>query len=125
MIFRILLTGCCVWPLVANAADQATEPSRWQGEGAFGFTSTSGNTNSETLTANLGIVRESVKWKHTAVLKIFQAETDNQESADSLEFTAPSEYALSDKYYLFGNLRHEEDEFSGFEYQDSLAFGVG
>lgn len=125
MITRILLIGCCLLPVATNAADESSGAGGWHGEGALGFTSTSGNTDSETLTANLGITRQSANWKHTAGLKIIQSETDNQESADSLEITARSEYSLSDRSYLFGKLRHEDDEFSGFEYQNSIAFGAG
>lgn len=125
MKIKILLIGCCLLPLVTHAADESAAPGGWKGEGALGFTSTSGNTDSETLTANLGIARESGQWKHTAGLKVIQAETDNQESADSIVLTARSEYALSDKSYVFGKIRHEDDEFSGFEYQNSIAFGIG
>jgi len=122
---RKILLISCILPLVVNAAEEPTEPAGWTGEGELGFTSTSGNTESETLTANLGIGKEIDQWKHAAGLKVIQAETDDEESADSLEFTARSEYAFGEKAYVFGKFRHEDDKFSGFEYQNSLAFGIG
>ena len=116
---------CCLMPLIVNAAEEPAEPTGWTGEGELGFTSTSGNTESETLTANLGIAKEIEKWKHSAGLQVIQAETDDEESADSLELTARTEYALGEKAYVFGKIRHEDDEFSGYEYQNSIAFGIG
>jgi putative salt-induced outer membrane protein len=36
-----------------------------------------------------------------------------------------SNYLLSDKSYLFGKLRYEEDSFNGYDYQASLILGYG
>ena len=115
----------CFIPLVATAADETDIPGGWKGEGELGFTSTSGNTDSETLIANLGVSKELELWKHSAVLKTIKAETDDVESADSLQLKARSDYKISEKSYLFGQLRYEDDEFSGYDYQTSLAFGIG
>ncbi|MBT8436379.1 MAG: DUF481 domain-containing protein [Gammaproteobacteria bacterium] len=115
----------CLIPLIATAADDAETPGGWKGEGELGFTSTSGNTDSETLIANLGVSKEIELWKHSAVLKTIQAETGDVESADSLQLKARSDYKISEKSYLFGQLRYEDDEFSGYDYQASLAFGIG
>lgn len=124
MLRKLLLIVCFI-PLISNAANEAESPTGWKGEGGLGFTSTSGNTESETLTANLGVSNEVDQWKHSAALKTIQAETDDVDSADSLQLNARSEYKISEKSYLFGQLRYEDDEFSGYDYQTSLAFGIG
>ena len=108
------------------AADEV-EPTAgaWKGEGELGFTSTSGNSDTENLNARLAVSRESDQWKHTASIDSIKNETDDETSADSQVIKARSEYKLGEKSYAFGQLRLEEDEFSGFEYQRTLAFGAG
>jgi len=51
--------------------------------------------------------------------------TDNVVSADSLVLREKSEYSLGGKSYLFGKLRYEDDEFSGYDRQASIALGAG
>ncbi len=109
-----------------NAAEHSeSDQGAWKGEGGLGFTSTSGNTDSESLNASLGIGYEIDKWRHSASLRVIQAETEGETSADSLVFTGRSEWDFGEKSYLFGKLRYEDDEFSGYDYQASLAPGVG
>ena len=113
-------------PLAANAADNVeAEQGVWKGEGELGFTSTSGNTDSENLNARLGVSREEGKWKHAASLRAIKNTTDNDTTANSLLFREKSEYKLGEKSYAFGQLRYEDDEFSGYDYQASIAFGLG
>ena len=122
---RILLIWC-LFPLVLNAAEN-TESNQgvWTGKGGLGFTSTSGNSDSESLNASLGITYEIEKWKHSASLRVIQAESEGKTSADSLVFNGRSEHEFGEKSYAFGKVRYEDDEFSGYDYQASLAFGVG
>ncbi|MDH3633627.1 MAG: DUF481 domain-containing protein [Gammaproteobacteria bacterium] len=113
-------------PLVSNAANSVEEEQGvWKGEGELGFTSTSGNTDSENLNAKLGISREEGKWKHAASLGAIKNTTEDETTADSLLFKEKSEYKLGEKSYAFGQLRYEDDEFSGYDYQTSISFGVG
>ena len=46
-------------------------------------------------------------------------------STDSFVFKEKSEFKLSKKSFLFGQLKYEDDKFSGFESQSFFAFGVG
>jgi len=113
-----LLSTLLFFPCVVMA-------SEWKGEGELGFTSTSGNTESDTLNAKLSISKEYEKWKHKASLETLKASTNNIDSADSLVFTEKSEYLFGEKAYVFVGLRHEDDVFSGFDYQQSVSFGLG
>ncbi len=103
----------------------AAMAGEWKGEGELGFTSTSGNTNSDTLNAKLSVSKEQDKWLHKTALETLKASTDNVDSADSLVLTEKSEYKFAEKTYVFAGLRYEDDKFSGFDYQRSLSFGVG
>ncbi|MDH3759480.1 MAG: DUF481 domain-containing protein [Gammaproteobacteria bacterium] len=115
-----------MFPLVANAAEGTeSDQSGWKGEGELGYTTTSGNTDSENLNASLGVSRQAGSWKHAALIKSIRNKADDVTSADSLVLKARSEYQLGEKSYAFGQLRYEEDEFSGYDRQTSLAFGLG
>jgi len=96
-----------------------------KGEGEFGYTSTSGNTDTTTLNAKLGIGKKVDKWDHNAKLEILKSSNTGVDSADSLVFTEKSEYRFAEKTFAYGKLRHEQDKFSGFDHQSIISFGAG
>jgi len=116
-LFILLLAG--------SAMSQSVSAGEWTGEGEFGFTSTSGNTDSQSLNAKLGIGKKYEKWEHNAKLDVLQSSDNNVDSADSFVVTEKSEYKFAEKTFAFGRLRHEEDKFSGFDHQSVISFGVG
>lgn len=122
----ILTLFLCFLPMVLPAADENDmQQATWQGEGALGFTSTSGNTDSENLNASLKIGRQHDRWKHSASVESIRNEVDDDVSADRNVIKLRSEYGFGEKSYLFGKLRYEDDEFSGYDSQTALSFGVG
>lgn len=112
-------------PATDSAKQETVLMSEWKGEGALGYTDVSGNTESDSLNAKLGISKEKDKWKHSASIESLKSSTDNVTSADRLVLKEKSEYKIGTFSYLFGKLRYEDDEFSGFEYQASISFGAG
>ena len=52
----------------------------WSGEGELGFTSTSGNTESETLNAKLSVGKKYEKWAHNAKLALLKSSNKGSES---------------------------------------------
>lgn len=118
MLIVLLLPG------LAAAIDQA-KTNEWKGEGELGFTSTSGNTDSKSLNAKLGVERKHEKWTHKAGLETLQASASGVKSADRATFSARSEYKFGEKAYTFGAIRYENDKFSGYDYNSSITFGVG
>lgn len=118
IFFLLLFSG-----FAGYAQDEADND--WHGEGSLGITNISGNSDSETINAKLGLEREIEAWKHSGSLAAIRAETDGDESADSVVLRARSEYSFSDKSYWFGQFRREEDEFSGFDSQTSITVGAG
>lgn len=123
---KTLTLFLCLLPLVSHAAENPDpQAGGWKGEGALGFTSTSGNTDSENLIASLGIERQAGPWKHMASIEAIRNEVDDELSADSNVLKLRSERAFSEKSYLFGQLRYEDDEFSGYDSQSALSVGAG
>ncbi|MDC1287311.1 DUF481 domain-containing protein [Gammaproteobacteria bacterium] len=125
MLTRFLLVLCLLPMLSIAADDPPSDVKVWSGEGALGFTSSSGNTDTENLNANLKLTRQHLQWKHSLSLDTIRNETDGETSADRWSLKERSEYSLDEKSYGFGQARYEEDEFSGFEHQASLVFGLG
>ncbi|MDH5764958.1 MAG: DUF481 domain-containing protein [Gammaproteobacteria bacterium] len=99
--------------------------AEWKGEGELGYTTTSGNTDSETLNTKLSIEKDHDKWRHKAAIEALKASTDNIDSADRFVFTEKTEYLFGEKTYSFISLRYEDDEFTGFVYQSSASLGIG
>lgn len=97
----------------------------WTGEGEFGFTSTSGNTDSQSLNAKLGIGKKSGQWDHNAKVEALQSSNSGVDSAEVFVFTEKSEYRFAEKTFAYGKLRHEEDRFSGFDHQSVVSAGAG
>lgn len=130
MLRRLLLPWALCLPIL-HAAEPAATPAAtpaegaWHGEGQLGFNATSGNTDSENLNAILGLSREANNWKHAVALEVFRAETDGETSVDLLEIRGKSEYGFGETSYFYGQLRYEEDAFSGYDHQTSVTFGAG
>jgi len=117
-MFKKSLIAFALFPTLAHGAE-------WKGEGELGYTTTSGNTDSTTLNTKLGVSKEQDKWKHAASIEALKTETDNVKSADSKVFNEKSEYRFAEKTYAFESIRYEDDKFSGFNYQASVAVGIG
>ena len=111
--------------LLAGASVPVVYADDLKGEGEFGFTSTSGNTDSQSINAKLGIGKKVDKWDHNARLEILQSTNNGVDSADSIVFTEKSEYRFAEKTFAYGKIRHEEDQFSGFDHQTVLSAGAG
>ncbi len=103
----------------------AVSAEAWKGTGELGFTSTSGNTDSQTLNTKLNFSKKQDKWAHALGINIVKSSVNNVDSADSLVATEKTDYTFGKKAYVFGGLRYEDDKFSGFDSQSSVTLGVG
>ena len=104
---------------------EETARSTWEREAELGYVSTSGNTDTETLTAKLKIINDRRHLKHTVIAEATRAESDAVITAERYFFSGKSDYKISDKDYIFGLLNYEDDRFSGYNYQTSLILGYG
>jgi len=97
----------------------------WKGEGELGFSSSTGNTENESLNTKLSISREYEKWIHGVTFSALRGKDNDTTTAERYVFNARSEYKLSELNYLFGAFRYDDDRFGGYDYQTSLVAGVG
>lgn len=107
--------------LVAAAPAQAD----WSGKGELGGVLARGNTETETLNGKIDMTSETDRWKHLAGFSVLRTVNDGVTSADRWELRGESDYKLTDRSYLFGALRFEEDEFTDYDYQATVSAGYG
>ena len=112
-------------------AEEAAPVPEWKGEGELGYVAARGNTETETVSSKLKMTYATGKWSHELGLATLQSTSDDpdtgeeEETADRFQITGQSNYAVSERSYAFGSLRYEEDEYSGYDHQTTVALGYG
>ncbi|MCK5716142.1 MAG: DUF481 domain-containing protein [Thiomargarita sp.] len=109
---------------VTTASATEGEELGWNGEGEFGFTSTTGNTETQSLIAKMDLGYKLTSWNHNFKLDALRAEDDNNITAERYGIKLQSDYFMSLNTAMFGKLRYEEDHFGSYDHQSSLILGV-
>ncbi len=122
-----LLTVLCALPVAAQEVKELTM------DGEFGFIYTSGNTETTSASAGLKASQELEQWsndflvtglyKQDTIENAFGEEVE-QTSAQKFFASAQANYKLENPdHRLFGFASYEDDRFSNFKYQSTLAVG--
>lgn len=111
--------------LMALAGSGAAAEGDWSGKGEGGIVFARGNADNDNANLRLELAREFDRWKHGFGLWALRAANDGTVTAERYGGTWQSDFKLTDRSFWFGNLRHEMDEFSGFDYQSSVTTGYG
>jgi putative salt-induced outer membrane protein len=124
-IFAITLLALA--PSVAALADEAPPPPQgvWIGKGQLGFLSSHGNSDAESLNANVDVLRYDGAWKNEIYVGGLYGKNSGIVSAERWETRGQSNYTISGDLFAFGGLRYEHDLFDGFQYQASVTGGLG
>ncbi|MFK8013564.1 MAG: YdiY family protein [Marinicellaceae bacterium] len=109
----------------ANEDEQTERKYKFSGSGQLGLTSTSGNSETDNITAGLKLVVETGNWISDMNLNILQASSDGIDTADRYTLNTKTGYKFSEKNYFYYGSRYENDNFSGFDYTISSGFGWG
>lgn len=117
-------------PLIASA--------EWTGKGEAGVALSTANTGAKTKTiaAKFDVASEVEKWKHalggsmiyTSAREEADAEEpnpDDETTANRWELHQQTNYKFNERMFVFGALRHEEDDIGSFSYQSALTTGLG
>ncbi|MCG5494426.1 MULTISPECIES: DUF481 domain-containing protein [Ectothiorhodospira] len=97
----------------------------WSGDAEFGAVFSSGNTDSQNISARSRLRYEIPLWRHTLQLEAFTGSEDGATTQERYLGTFQTDRKLTARDYLFGALRTEKDRFSGYDYQRSLSAGYG
>lgn len=111
-------------PTAALAQDNADDRS-WSGTAEFGLAIASGNADSETINGKFAFLREEDRWFYGLNAAALRAKADDQLSANRYEAGLKLGYDFTERTYLFGTLRYENDDFASYEYQSIASLGVG
>ena len=97
----------------------------WSGKGEGGISIVSGNSDSQIITAGVEVGKKTGPWEHSAKLSILKSESGDTETADSLLAGWVSKYLISDRSFVFGDLRYLDDDFDSFDAIYTVAVGYG
>lgn len=127
---RLVAASVLSWvPLAVVWADGAPVPpppqDQWIGKGQFGFLSSHGNSDAESINGNIDLLRYDGAWKHELYASGLYGKNSGVVSAERYEAHTQSNYDFTTAAFAFGGLRYEHDLFDGFEYQASATAGIG
>jgi putative salt-induced outer membrane protein len=116
-------------PTISAWADDAPAPpppqNTWIGKGQFGFLSSHGNSDAESINGNIDMLRYDGPWKNEFYLGGLYGKNSGVVSAERWETRVQSNYTISGNLFAFGGFRYEHDLFDGFQYQASATGGFG
>ncbi len=119
---KYLAFAVLIFPCFVNAA---VDGDVWSGEFELGYVATGGNTNESSLKSKIDLRREVEPWRYEIHLEGYNAESDSGRSAEKYFASNRLAYTISDGHYVFGYAGYEDDRFSGFDYQATVAAGYG
>jgi putative salt-induced outer membrane protein len=98
--------------------------TEWKPSGELGYVMTSGNSETSSLNAKVALQGEGT-WVHDYYALVLRGETDDETTAQRYEVAGKSGYKFSERRYVFGSVRYENDDFAPFDYQVTGAGGLG
>ncbi len=139
MNHKLKLASLCLLPLAsfATLAEEAKEKPEFTASAELGFLYKTGNTKSADVKAGFNLKHEKNKWRSTLAFNILAKKIESEEDEEGnkefettdnkWDILAQTNYTIGEtgKNYLYGNLAHEQDKFSGFESQSSFSAGWG
>jgi putative salt-induced outer membrane protein len=97
----------------------------WTGKGELGGSFASGNSENEAVNAALEVKNSYDKSAHTLGFAGNYGNDGDDTTAQRWELRGQSDYKFTERAYAFGAGRYEDDRFSAYDYQASLAAGLG
>jgi len=111
--------------IVCGVLASGAASADWSGKGTFGGVVARGNSDTSTINAVVDVAKELERWTHRLGGSLLRTVNDDVTSANRWELRGESNYKLTERSYLFGTLRYEDDRFTDFEYQATAAVGYG
>jgi putative salt-induced outer membrane protein len=98
----------------------------WTSSIEFGYVAFSGNKETKSLNSRFALSYEIEKWRHAGFVSA-QTSSASDQATDSEKYTAQakSDYQYSKSAYSFGIIDYDNTKLSGFDYQASIAVGIG
>lgn len=126
----------CALSVCAVSAYAEKDDKSWSADAEFGLISTSGNTTTSSVKAKLDVQQDFTGWRNQYILEglykqdeveVTEGDTtvdQSQTTAQKMFASAQTDYKLNAEHkglFIFGS--YEDDGFSGYAYQATLAAG--
>lgn len=111
--------------VLAAGTAAAQDEEGLSGRVAFGYLSTSGNTETDNLNLAFGGNFNADQWHHSLDGLAVKASSSGVDTAEAYALAWKTKYDLTDTNYLFGMIAWNKDEFSGYDQQLREVFGYG
>jgi putative salt-induced outer membrane protein len=98
--------------------------AQWTGKAELGFLSASGNTEATSANTKFDLTHEGAHWRNNLFFGALYGQNAEFSTAERYEASYQADYKITDRLSWFGSLRGEEDRFSGFAYQATVATGA-
>lgn len=99
--------------------------AQWTGKGQLGAALSTGNGDSLNANAKAEIKLTVDEWEHRLGFAIEYESDDRRSTSQRFELDGDSRYSFSPRGFWFGGFRYQDDRFSGFRYQATVAGGIG
>lgn len=105
------------------------DPSGITGEGEVGYLMTSGNTETQSLNARLGLTYETSSWRNKLQSETVYGSEEDAETGEDVTtnqrflVSGKSNYRFDARNSVYGLVVYEDDRFSGFKYQLTASAG--
>ena len=121
-----LLTLASSMPLLAEEqTSKETAERNWKAAAELGYVQTSGNSETKNLNAKFDAAIAYNSWEHSLHLETLNSSSDDVRSAEKYLAKGQSDYFINERAYALGVVTWEKDKFDGFDYQTSIALGLG
>lgn len=111
--------------ILAASSGFAEENSGWNKSAEVGLLMTTGNSDTTNFNFKIAGDTENEQWRHKVSAEAYYAEEDGDETAEKYVLSGKTDYKLPKTQFLFLTGTYEDDRFSGYEYQFSVAAGYG
>src|SRR3569833_125762 len=105
---------------LAGSADAA-----WVGSAEFGFSNTTGNTQTTIINSKADLNRTIDRWRHNLFGEAYYAENDSLKSAERYLAGYKPSYFFTEKNNVFGMLRYDRDKFAMLSSRFNEIVGYG
>lgn len=113
----LVLSLLAALPLAAHA--------QWKPSAELGVVNTTGNSETTSVNGKFALSGEDEAWTHDYYAAALRAESGDELTANRAELGAKAARKLGERSYLGGVGRYENDDFSAYGYQATLAVNYG
>ncbi len=111
--------------LLALAFAPAAHALDWKPEAELGLVNTTGNSDTTSARGKFALAGEDARWTHEHALSALWAEESGETTAERFELATRIGRKFGERQYAGLAGRYEDDAFSSYDHQATLAFNYG